>query len=207
MSEDFILALVLSGIGVAMIVVGSIYALRQKTYYDPTDNSVVNEIDLPLFGKVKTNTPAIALCFFGLVMGGLAYKTMAERIPQLVNFEGEIAIDQGVDGIDALLVGVTSGSFLHTETPGANHSFPVEIKVPNSWPSYSVPRLRETVFACCGSSHEASATLITLVGHAAMISAGEFVQTSGVWTGRARRQVSRSGSRRAGSPDTRRWRA
>jgi len=137
MSEDFILALVLSGIGVAMIVVGSIYALRQKTYYDPTNNSVVNEIDVALFGKVKTNTPAIALCFFGLVMGGLAYKTMAERIPQLVNFEGEIAIDQGVDGIDALLVGVTSGSFLHTETPGANHSFPVEIKVPNSWPSYS----------------------------------------------------------------------
>src|SRR5262245_58558767 len=138
MSEDFIFALVLLAICLAIIAIGAIYAFRQKNYYDANSNTVMNELDVPLLGKVKTNIPAIALCFLGLIPGYFAYETMTVRSPKLVNFQGEIAIDQAnVDGIEAVLVGVTSGSWLHTETPSANASFPVEIKVPNSWPSYS----------------------------------------------------------------------
>jgi hypothetical protein len=138
MSEDFILALVLCAIGSAAVLVAAIFAFRQKVYYDPNENQIT-EIEVPILGKLKTNTPAIALCFLGVVLGYLAYDLMKGRGPKLVKFQGEIAIDQSsVSGIDAVMVGVTSGSWLNTATPnGPNSSFPVEITVPNSWPSYS----------------------------------------------------------------------
>src|SRR6266478_2970339 len=52
------------------------------------------------------------------------------------------------------------------------------------WPassSASPSTTKKTASACCASTPRGQRDLITVLGHAAMISAGEFVQASGTW--------------------------
>src|SRR5262245_16613814 len=137
MSEDLIVALILCVLGAGAIIIAAVFAFKQKVYYDP--NNQVTEIEVPFMGKLKTNTPVIGLCFLGVVLGYFAYDMMKSRTPKLVKFEGEISVDRdSIANIDAVLVGITSGSWVHTSTPtGTTPSFAVAITVPNSWPSYS----------------------------------------------------------------------
>jgi hypothetical protein len=115
MSEDFIFALVLLVIGGGIVALGAIYALRQKTYYDAKKEKILNEIEVPFLGKIKTNTPAIALCFLGLIPGYFAYETMTERAQKFVELKGEIVMDPAdIEGIDFVIVGVTSNLWSHT---------------------------------------------------------------------------------------------
>ena len=69
MSDDFTFALAMLVIGLVIIGIGATYALRQKLYFNSADNTVSTEIDIPLLGRLKSNAPAIALCFVGLVPG------------------------------------------------------------------------------------------------------------------------------------------
>lgn len=137
--QDAVIAGILCGLGLGAIVVAAIFAFKQKAYVDKNTNQVVTEIDVPLFGKLKTNTPAIALCFVAAIFAYFAYDLMKKRAPDLISFNGEVDVDQGATpGIDLVMVGITSGSWLQTATPnGANRSVPVKITVPNSWPSYT----------------------------------------------------------------------
>ncbi|MGO9770320.1 MAG: hypothetical protein ACLPSW_12340 [Roseiarcus sp.] len=137
MSEDLVVALALLALGVVATLIGGIYAFQQKIYFDPRDNSVTTEISVPFFGKLKTNAPAIGLCFLGAVSGYLAYDLMRKRGPTYVNFEGEVTLDSSVK-IPAIIVGLTSGTWVHTETlDGSTSVVNVAIPVPNSWQSYS----------------------------------------------------------------------
>ena len=139
MSEDFIFALLLLVVGLAIIGVGAYSAYHQKVYYDPKAKSVTTEVNLPLIGKLKTNFPAAVLCFIGLLPVYLAQAEMTGRNPKLVPFEGEVAIDpNSITGINAITVGVTSGLWSTTETPNATlPSMNVVISVPDTWPSYT----------------------------------------------------------------------
>jgi hypothetical protein len=139
MSEDFIFALLLLVVGLAIIAVGAYSAYHQKVFYDPKARSVTTEVNLPILGKLKTNIPAAVLCFIGLFPVYLAQAEMTTRSAKLVAFEGEVAIDpNSVTGINAITVGVTSGLWSATETPNSTvPSMNVVISVPDSWPSYT----------------------------------------------------------------------
>lgn len=139
MSEDFIFALVLLAFGLVIVAVGAYLTYRQKVYFNPADNSIITEIDIPILGKLKTNVPAIALCFLGLVPVVFGYYQMKNRSPNLLTFQGDIAIDSAsVSGIDEITVGVTSNLWSDFSTPDstAPNVKHVTIQVPDSWPSY-----------------------------------------------------------------------
>jgi hypothetical protein len=135
--QDAVIAAILCLLGLGAILVAAIFAFKQKAYVDK-DTGQVTEIDVPIFGKLKTNTPAIALCFVAAIFGYFAYDLMKKRGPELISFNGEIHIDQGNSpGIDVVMVGITSGSWIQPTTPnGSSLNLPVKIAVPNSWPSY-----------------------------------------------------------------------
>jgi hypothetical protein len=138
MSEAFISAVLLILGGLAVIGVGSYLTLHQKAYYDPK-NKAVTQIEIPFFGKLKTNYPAVVFCFAGLMILWLGYSEIHYRDTPLVNFEGEVAIDpDSVKGINAIMVGITSGLWSQTSTPDTSApNIKVAISVPNSWPSYT----------------------------------------------------------------------
>ena len=135
--QDAVIAGILCLLGLGAILVAAVFAFKQKAYVDK-DTGQVTEIDVPIFGKLRTNTPAIALCFVAAVFGYFAYDLMKKRGPELISFNGEIHIDQGnTPGIDVVMVGITSGSWIQPTTPnGSSLNVPVKIAVPNSWPSY-----------------------------------------------------------------------
>jgi hypothetical protein len=139
MSEEFVLALLFFVAGIAIIAIGAYSAYHQEVYFDRNKKTLATQIELPLLGKVKTNAPAIALCFIGLAPLYLAYHQMKDRNPTLVKFEGEVAIDPAsIAGINAITVGVTSSLWSQTETPnGASPRMNVAISVPDSWQSYT----------------------------------------------------------------------
>jgi hypothetical protein len=113
-------------------ILGVYSTLRQKLYYNPTDNSVATEIDIPILGKLKTNVPALVLCFIGLVPIVLAYNEMQGREQALVKFRGKVAIDPSiVAGIKSITVGATSGQWTQSATPNsANPTVDVSIPYP-----------------------------------------------------------------------------
>jgi hypothetical protein len=60
----FLLYVCQSG-GLLMIVGGFILIYKQKIKFDAVSKET--EVEVPLFGRLRTNTPALALFFFGLV--------------------------------------------------------------------------------------------------------------------------------------------
>ena len=56
----------LLGIGAFTIVLGFVALLRQKTYIDANSNST--EVEVPFFGRMKTNLPALLFVFIGAVL-------------------------------------------------------------------------------------------------------------------------------------------
>lgn len=138
MAQDFIFALVLLGVGVLIIGVGAYLTYHQKVYFNPADNSVITEMEIPLIGKVKTNIPALALCFVGLLPVYLGYKEMSNRAPILVPFQGEVMLNSAsAADVNAITVGITSSAWSTLATPSGQLSIPVTIRVPDTWQSYS----------------------------------------------------------------------
>jgi hypothetical protein len=137
MSEDFVFAILMLAFGLAIVCLAAYSAFQQKIYYDPADNSVVTEIDMPLVGKIKSNVPYIILCFVGLVPVVLASNAMKNRNPNLVRFQGQVQIDPSVTDVNTVTVGITSSLWSDTSTPGPGTPVDVGISVPDSWPSYS----------------------------------------------------------------------
>jgi hypothetical protein len=151
--QDAVIAAVLCFLGLSAIVVAAIFAFKQKTYVD-SQTKQVTKIEVPLFGKLTTNTPAIALCFLGAVFGFFAFELMKDRAPQLVPFHGEISLDGSADPVGVVMVGLTSGSWIQSATPAAAKiTMPVDISAPNSWPSY-------TAFALAVSGGKTRAAMI-----------------------------------------------
>ena len=137
MSEDFIFAVLMLIFGLAILCIAAYSAYQRKIYFNPADNSVVTEVDVPVLGKIKSNVPYIVLCFVGLVPVVLAANAMKSRNPNMVMFQGEVMIDPTVTDINTVTVGVTSSLWSDTSTPGAGIPVSVGISVPDSWPSYS----------------------------------------------------------------------
>ncbi len=138
-SQEFIFAMLMLAVGLLISILGAYSTFRQKFYYNPADNSVATEIEIPILGKLRTNVPALVLCFIGLVPIVLAYYQMQDREPPLVRFHGKVAIDPSIlAGIKSITVGATSGQWTQSATPNAaNPSMDVMIPVPDSWKTYT----------------------------------------------------------------------
>lgn len=74
---------VLSGISVLLILLGFIALLTQKIYIDSRTNTLT-EVEIPLFGKMKTNFPALIFVFFGCVLIFFAVEKFNEKVPWLI---------------------------------------------------------------------------------------------------------------------------
>lgn len=138
MSADLIIALALCVLAAAAILVAALFAFGQKVYLNESTGAVT-QVEVSGLGKFKTNTPAIALCGLGVVLGYFAYDVTKGRGPHYVEFEGEVSIDEGAaPNVRVITVGLASGTWLHTETRSAGTlTVPVKISVPDSWTSYS----------------------------------------------------------------------
>jgi len=67
----------LLGIGALTIVLGFVALLRQKTYIDANNSST--EVEVPFFGRMKTNLPALLFVFIGAVLVSVpAFRSGAE---------------------------------------------------------------------------------------------------------------------------------
>lgn len=136
MSLDFIFALVLVAVGLVVVLIGAYLVFHQKAYYDP-ESKTITSFEIPFFGKLKTNAPALVVCVGGLAIVYLGYSEMTHRNAELVEFNGVVTIDpNSLKEINAITVGVTSGLWTPTTTP-TDTKMDVSISVPNSWPSYT----------------------------------------------------------------------
>jgi hypothetical protein len=130
-SQDFIFAISMLVAGFLICVLGAYSTFRQKLYYNPVDDSVMTEIDIPILGKLKTNVPALVLCFIGLIPMVFAaqYQTQG-RDPATVKYHGKVAIDPSIAaGIQSLTVAAATAQW--TGTPNAaNHTMDVVLDVP-----------------------------------------------------------------------------
>ena len=61
-----------------LFVLGFIALLKHKIYVDSRTKEPM-EIELPFFGKMKTNYPALAFVFAGLILAGYTYKLSNEE--------------------------------------------------------------------------------------------------------------------------------
>jgi hypothetical protein len=142
MSEYSIVALVMLAVGLAVVACSIISLFKQKVFLDATGNPIMNEINIPFWGKVKTNTAAITLAALGAFIvweaGRLETTSIEHGQPKLITFRGEVTLDGQAADLPSLTVGLTSGSWFYTATPNTGDlTIPVAITVPNSWPSYS----------------------------------------------------------------------
>ena len=70
-------------ISILLIIFGFIALLTQKVYIDPNTNQPT-EIEIPFFGKLKTNLPSIVFLFLGFM---LAYITFVKSYHPEVKWE------------------------------------------------------------------------------------------------------------------------
>ena len=130
-------------VGLPLVICGIISLFKQKVFLDAAGKPVMNELHIPRLGKVKTNVAAGLLAALGAAVCYLVYlveTTGIERSqPKLVTFRGEVTLDgQDQPENPSITIGVTSGSWFQTATPGPNdRTIAVQLTVPNSWPSYS----------------------------------------------------------------------
>lgn len=134
MSDNLVVTLsfiILSGI----CILGGIYVIS-KIKYNP-DAAI--EIEIPLIGKIRTDYPALAMIFIGIVFSFFAYQLWLPHKVQLTNFAGKITIDQtALNDISAVVIGVTTSPWTQTATPDrSNGTIDIEIPVPADWGNYT----------------------------------------------------------------------
>lgn len=86
---------VAAGIAILLIVLGFAALLGQKIYMDSSGSSPV-EIDIPLFGRMKANYPALAFVFLGCAMAVYGVKEFRQP-DEHWRVDGTIAGVQGTD--------------------------------------------------------------------------------------------------------------
>lgn len=83
--------LAMYGISLLSIILGFIALLTQRIYIDPATNKPT-EIEVPIFGKMKTNYPALVFVFIGSLLAYTTFDKSYERSlekpsPQKVDWE------------------------------------------------------------------------------------------------------------------------
>ena len=69
--------LIVYGISVLSIILGFVALLTQKVYID-RERNMPTQVEVPLFGKLKTNYPALIFVFLGFLMAYVAFDRSRE---------------------------------------------------------------------------------------------------------------------------------
>jgi len=85
------------GISCLLVLLGFIALLLQKVYLDPKTDQPHVKVDVPFFGKMQTNIPALAFLFFGVALAAYAYSSQTKFVDWQLN--GHIKYD-GSEPID-----------------------------------------------------------------------------------------------------------
>jgi hypothetical protein len=119
----------------AICLLGGILVIS-KIKYNPT---AATEIDIPLLGRIKTDYPALAIIFLGIVFAFFAYQIWLPNKVGLMKFEGKITVDPAaLNDISAVVVGVTTSPWTQTATPDrSSGTIEIEIPVPADWGNYT----------------------------------------------------------------------
>ena len=128
-------------IGILVLVCALVAAFRHKVYVDKSGHFVQEEIDMPGWGKVRSNTPAVALGVVGAIIvlaaGGVEAFGIERNAPAMVPINGELIVDGRLPGnIPSLTVGLVSGGWVQSVSPNGERTISVNLAVPNSWTSY-----------------------------------------------------------------------
>lgn len=78
---NMILVYSISGLS---IILGFFALLKQKTYIDP-DTNQPTEVEIPIFGKLKSNYPALVFVFLGIGLAFISFNTL--HPPKKVDWE------------------------------------------------------------------------------------------------------------------------
>ena len=83
------------------------WLFKQKTIVD--QNGDVTEVEIPLFGKIRSNYPAAVIGFFSLVSIYFVYALWQDQNIEQVEFHGALKIPEELrDAIPAVVFGVSS---------------------------------------------------------------------------------------------------
>ena len=123
-------------IALTIVVVGIVYLFKGKVIYNQKLEKVA--VDLPFFGKIRTNVPAIAFCFIGAALTVYVLQWWGHK-PETIDFVADVAVDQAhLQQAGVVVVGVTTSPWAQTETPPRPQgTFQVHIPVPKTWPTYT----------------------------------------------------------------------
>lgn len=125
--------------GVATMLGAVVFLFLQKTVVDQAGH--VTDVEVPFFGRLKTNTPSIALCFLGAVMT-FAVVTRVEPPRPTIDLSAEVGLAPGVAHNDLpVFVAAVPQDYLAStilDQSGKGHlTFPVALG-----PRYSVVILK-----------------------------------------------------------------
>jgi hypothetical protein len=94
-----VIAIYLLSVSVLALFLGFLALLRQKTYLDAKTNAPI-EIELPIFGKMKANYPAVIFLFIAGLFGYLGYS--ARDLPRAQwSVVGSVGYANGTPLVDA----------------------------------------------------------------------------------------------------------
>lgn len=81
-SNSLVIAVIVLIIAAIAVIGGVVELLKQRVIVDPISGQVI-EIEIPGFGKVKTNYPSVAAIFLGLAMAAGVLQWLAVEIEQM----------------------------------------------------------------------------------------------------------------------------
>ncbi|KZK94797.1 MULTISPECIES: hypothetical protein [unclassified Pseudovibrio] len=129
----FILALtgILFG---GLIAILSVYALIKEKRFVDNEGRVV-ELELPFFGKLKTNAAPIAVTFIG---GGLIVFCLQQfgNSPNLTELVATVRIEQP-HSVNMVALAVVSDEWDSVESWGSEEELEIKLTVPSNWKSYN----------------------------------------------------------------------
>ena len=132
----FLIMLIALIIGGVICVLAIVFMFKQKTIFDANGN--VTSIEIPIFGKMQTNAPAIVMVFLGSAVVILVTMNW-DREPDYLNVNGKIFLDEeAIDRVTSVVVGVSNSSWQRTLTQNQDGlEIPFTLKVPDDWDTYT----------------------------------------------------------------------
>ena len=113
------LVFLLAMLGSVITLIGSmVFLFRQKTVVD--QDGTVSEIDLPFFGRLKSNYPSILMGFIGAALAAFTLGKVTPTIPT-IDLYATVGIAQASNINDLpIFVGVVPQSHFKSTTLGSN---------------------------------------------------------------------------------------
>lgn len=127
---------------VVTLVGGMVFLFRQKTVVN--ENGEVTSIEIPLFGKLKSNYPSIGICFIGAALAVAVMARVEPKVAQVaqIGLAAEVGLAEAASASGLpLYVAVVPQEYLRSTTPNAAGVNPLSFEV-DSGKAYNVVVLR-----------------------------------------------------------------